>query len=219
MMQSSRHSLSDHLKELLELPGERLSVRTIANRFGDKGFGLFLVILSLPSALPVPASGYSTPFGVLMVLLGSQLVIGRARPWLPERALNASASKTFARKIFGAAAWILKWTEMLVRPRMEWINARPGQALMGGVVIFMGSLMIVPIPMTNTFPAFVIFMIGVALTEDDGLTALIALATGILAAAFYIYVVYLLATLGVDGVLELKEWIKAVLLQRETDPA
>jgi len=214
-MSPTRHSLSDNLKELLELPDERISVRTIANRFGDKGFGLFLAILALPSALPVPASGYSTPFGVLMVLLGSQLVIGRERPWLPERALNASVSQSFARKIFGAAARILKWTEILVRPRMRWINARAGQAFMGGVVVFMGALMILPIPMTNTFPAFVIFMLGVALTEDDGLIALAALVVGVLAAAFYIYVVYLLATLGIDGVIELKEWIKGLLLQRE----
>ena len=214
-MSSPRHSLSDNLKELLELPDEQISVRAIANRFGDKGFGLFLAILALPSALPVPASGYSTPFGILMVLLGFQLVIGRARPWLPERALNASVSKSFASKIFGAATWILKWTEILVRPRMRWINARAGQAFMGGVAIFMGSLMILPIPMTNTFPAFVIFMIGVALTEDDGLVALGALAIGVLAASFYIYVVYLLATLGIDGVLELKEWIKGFILQRD----
>lgn len=214
-MRPSRHSLSHNLQQLLELPGEGLSVRTVADRFGDKGFGLFLAILALPSALPVPATGYSTPFGVLMVLLGFQLVMGRSRPWLPERALNASVSKTFARKIFGTAAWILKWTEVLVRPRMEWINGRAGQAFMGGVVIFMGSLMILPIPMTNTFPAFVIFMIGVSLSEDDGLIALFAFVTGVLAAAFYIYVVYLLATLGVDGVLELKEWIKNAILQRE----
>lgn len=214
-MESPRHSLAENLQDLLEVPGDRLSVRTIADRFGDKGFGLFLAILSLPSALPVPAPGYSTPFGILLVLLGAQLVLGRPRPWLPERALKAEVGKDFARKIFGAAGFILKWTELLVRPRMQWINGKTGQAFLGCVVIFMGSLMILPIPMTNTFPAFVIFMIGVSLSEDDGLTALIAFAVGVLAAAFYIYVVYLLATLGIDGVIELKEWIKGLLFRAE----
>lgn len=210
-MESSRSSLSEKLKELIELPGGRLSVRTIADRFGDKGFGLFLAILSLPSALPVPAPGYSTPFGILLVLLGAQLTVGRPRPWLPERALKAAVGKDFARKIFGAASKILKWTELLIRPRMKWINGRTGQTFLGCVVVFMGSLMIIPIPMTNTFPAFVIFMIGVSLSEDDGLAALFAFATGVLAAVFYIYVVYLLATLGMDGVVELKEWIKGLI--------
>ncbi len=33
----------------------------------ERIFGFLLVILSLPSALPVPAPGYSTPFGILFI--------------------------------------------------------------------------------------------------------------------------------------------------------
>ncbi|MEM6886026.1 MAG: exopolysaccharide biosynthesis protein [Verrucomicrobiota bacterium] len=210
-MDPTHRSLSDSLKELLALPGDRLSVRTIADQVGDKGFGLMLAILSLPSALPVPAPGYSTPFGILLVLLGTQLLVGRPRPWLPERALRKEVSKEFAGKIFGAATQLLKWTERLIRPRMQWINSTAGRTFLGGIVIFMAALMILPIPMTNTFPAMVIFLIGVSLSEDDGLAAIFAFLIGLTAAAFYFYILYLLATLGVDGVLELKEWIKGLV--------
>ena len=41
----------------------------------ERIFGFLLVILSLPSALPVPAPGYSTPFGVLIFLLASWVLI------------------------------------------------------------------------------------------------------------------------------------------------
>ena len=41
------------LIDILELAGERV-------------FGFLFVILALPSALPVPAPGYSIPFGILM---------------------------------------------------------------------------------------------------------------------------------------------------------
>jgi len=213
-LDSPRQSLSRNLQELLELPGDRLSVRVITEKVGDKGFGLLLAILSLPSALPVPAPGYSTPFGILLVLLGAQLVAGRNTPWLPDKALKKEISRDFARKIFSAGTKLLHLSEKFIRPRMRWINSVAGRAFLGIIVIFMGSLMILPIPMTNTFPAMVIFLIGVSLSEDDGLAALVAFAAGLLAAAFYLYIIYLLATVGVDGVIELKDWIKSTLLGR-----
>jgi len=210
-MESPRLSLSDNLRGLLELPGDTLAVRTVADRVGDKGFGLLLAILSLPSALPVPAPGYSTPFGILLGLLGVQMVALKPRPWLPERALKKEVSKDFAGKVFGAATKFLRLTERLIRPRMQWINLRGGRLFLGCIVIAMSCLMILPIPLTNTAPAMVVFLVGVSLSEDDGLAALAASVAGILAAAFYAYVIYLLVTVGTDGVLQLKDWIKEAL--------
>jgi hypothetical protein len=152
----------------------------------------------------------------LLVLLGAQLVAGRSVLWLPERALKKEITKNFAGKVFGAGTKMLHLSEKLIRPRMRWINSVGGRMFLGIIVIAMAALMILPIPMTNTLPAMVIFLIGVALSEDDGLAALAAFAAGLLAAAFYAYIIYLLATVGVDGVMELKDWIKATLLGRES---
>ncbi len=210
-LESPRRSLSQILNDLLDLPGEQLAIRTIAEQVGDKGFGLMLAILSLPSALPVPAPGYSTPFGIVLVLLGAQLVAGRTSPWLPERILKKELSKEFAGKVFKAGNRMLHLTERLVRPRMRWINSVGGRAFLGFIVIFMAALMILPIPMTNTFPAMIIFLVGVSLSEDDGLAACVAFVGGLLAMLFYIYIIYLVLTVGVDGVIELKDWIKAAI--------
>jgi hypothetical protein len=59
------------LTEVLQLAGERI-------------FGFLFVILALPSALPVPAPGYSTPFGLVLFLLAVQLIAGAKLPWLPQ---------------------------------------------------------------------------------------------------------------------------------------
>ncbi|NEP28671.1 exopolysaccharide biosynthesis protein, partial [Moorena sp. SIO3I6] len=60
------------LADILTLAGERI-------------FGFIFVILSLPSALPVPAPGYSIPFGIVILLLAIQLIVGAKRPWLPKK--------------------------------------------------------------------------------------------------------------------------------------
>ncbi|MEM0966988.1 MAG: exopolysaccharide biosynthesis protein [Verrucomicrobiota bacterium] len=207
-MERSQNSLSNNLFSVLDGVAERISVGMVADRVADKGFGILLILLSLPSALPVPAPGYSTPFGILLVVLGIQMVIGRVQPWLPEKARKKEFSKERAEKVFRSAGKILHKMEVLVRPRMRWINSRGGRVFFGAVVIGMASLMILPIPLTNTLPAFVIFVVGISLSEDDGLMAIGAFVLGILAAAFYAYIIYLLATVGMDGVVQFKEWIK-----------
>ena len=71
--------------------------------------------------------------------------------------------------------------------------------------------MILPIPLTNTAPAGVIFLIGVGISERDGLFAIAATALGLVAVAFYVFVIYVAITAGVEGVEQIKEWIKGKL--------
>ncbi len=200
-------SLSFSLRALRGGEGP-LRVGDLVDTMGDRGFGLLLVVLSLPSALPVPAPGYSTPFGLVLAVLGIQMLMARAKPALPGRARRMELSRPMTNRLLDAGLKFLGWTERFIRPRMEWIGSRTGRVFFGGIVLMMGVLMIFPIPLTNTFPAMVVFLTGVAFCERDGLAALFAFGVGILAILLYAYVIYLLATVGVDGVMELKEWIK-----------
>lgn len=63
----------------------KVTLSDILNLAGERTFGFLFVLLSLPSALPLPAPGYSVPFGVVMLVLAVQLVVGRRRPWLPQK--------------------------------------------------------------------------------------------------------------------------------------
>ena len=73
----SRTNLSTDLKELLSQGDARgISIGHLLQALGDRGFGLLFIILSLPSALPVPAPGYSTPFGIIITILALQMMAG-----------------------------------------------------------------------------------------------------------------------------------------------
>ena len=53
-------SLAEVLRSALQLPeGANQNIGTLSREVGEKGFGLLLMILSLPSALPIPAPGHS----------------------------------------------------------------------------------------------------------------------------------------------------------------
>lgn len=207
-----KRSLSDNLKRSLgDGSHSNISLKSILDNVEEQGFGLLLMTLSLPSALPIPATGYSTPFGILFMILGLQLLIGRHRPWLPQWALNRSMSRSFAEKTLGTAAKWLSKIEPLVHPRLEWISSPFGSRFMSIVVIIMAALMTLPIPTTNTFPAGVIFLVGVGLSEKDGLFCLGACVLGVAAIALYAFVIYLLITQGMEGVEQFKEWIKGLI--------
>lgn len=206
----SHLSLSEDLQSLLQADTP-LSLGAVFDRVEEKGFGLLLVFLSLPSALPVPAAGYSIPFGIMLALLGIQMAAGRRAPVFPQWVRRRTIGPQMATKMFGAAGRIFRWAEYLIRPRFRWIGGAFGRVLMGLLVILMAVLMMIPIPMTNTFPAFVIFLIGLGLSEEDGLFALAACVVGVLAVGLYALLVYLLITEGPEVAGQIKDWIKDLL--------
>lgn len=211
-MKASEHRpLSKELNELLKGGSEPLTVSVLSERIGDRGFGMLLVVLSLPSALPVPAAGYSIPFGLLLLWLAFQMLAGRHKPMIPRRLSGLKLSGSLVTRLLKSSAWLLGKVELLVRPRMRWITRRAGQVLMGSLVLLMAILMMIPIPMTNTAPAAVIFLIGVGLTEEDGLFAIGACAIGSVAALLYATLVYLVIAHGPEVVEQLKELLLSIL--------
>jgi hypothetical protein len=208
----SHESLANTLEQVLASENvSGPSIGEITTAVGEKGFGLMLLVLALPSALPVPAPGYSTPFGIVIALIALQMLLGRKTVWLPTRLKNVRIQPSLARKMIGVASKFLRKIERFIRPRQKWIRSSAGQAGLALVIIIMACLMILPIPLTNTFPAMVVFLIGVGLSEEDGLLAIGAFAIGCAAVVLYGYIIYLVATQGVEAVDGIKDWIKSKL--------
>jgi hypothetical protein len=202
--------LGETLQELLNTDDERgLSINEITCAVGEKGFGLLLIVLSLPSALPVPAPGYSTPFGVVMALIALQMIRDRKTVWLPQRLGTIRIKPKLAKTMLGTASKFLNKIERYIRPRQKWIRGYAGQASLAFVVLNMACLMMLPIPLTNTFPAIVIFMIGIGLSEEDGLLAIGAFTVGCCALILYAGIVYIVLTQGVEAIEPIKDWIKS----------
>jgi hypothetical protein len=157
------------LAEILALAGERI-------------FGFLFVILALPSALPIPAPGYSIPFGILMFVLALQLIFGRQRPWLPEKMLKGSMKLEKVQGVVKAGIPWLQRIEALTKPRLAYIcTSLPGRVIIGVAIALMSISMMIPIPGTNTLPAMGIFVTGFGLVEDDGAIALAGLVVCALA--------------------------------------
>ena len=169
-----------------KLPPEgSICIEDILELAGERSFGFFLAVLSFPSALPLPAPGYSTPFGVFIVLLALQLVAGRTTPWLPKWVLQTSIERKHFQKWVQAGIPWLQRIEKIARPRWRQLcTTRLGQVWLGTWIGLMGISMIIPVPGTNTLPAMGVFVTAFGLLEEDGilcsLGSLICVAGGLL---------------------------------------
>ncbi len=164
-----------------EARGEKVTLADIFNLAEERIFGFLFVILALPSALPVPAPGYSIPFGIALFALAIQMAVGHDRPWLPDKILNGSMPLEKVRGFVKKGIPWLQKIEALTKPRLAYIcTSLPGRTIIGIAIALMSISMMIPIPGTNTIPAMGIFVTGFGLVEDDGIISL----AGLLVCAF-----------------------------------
>ncbi|MGP1383685.1 MAG: exopolysaccharide biosynthesis protein [Thainema sp.] len=169
---------------VIDKPEQRVCLRDILDLAGERTFGFLFVCLALPSALPIPAPGYSTPFGIVMLVLAIQLAMGRERPWLPQKWNNRSFELTQIQKLIKAGVPWLQRIEIITRPRLSPIcKSRTGQLVMGIAIAILSISMISPLPLTNTAPAFSIFVMGFGLLDDDGFISIGGMTLGVVALA------------------------------------
>lgn len=206
--------LSQELLTFLErLDGRDCTVGDLVSLHGDRGFGLLLLILALPAALPIPAPGYATPFGVLMVALGFQMLRGRPTPWVPGFAAKRTISYKMLSFSVRNGRLPLRVVELLVRPRLS-AMARSRRFLrgVGLTIMLMAAFMSLPIPLTNTAPSFVIFVLAAGILEEDGLLLLGGLLLAPVAAAIAGGALYVALTVGPEAVeTTIKPLIKGLL--------
>jgi hypothetical protein len=198
---TASRTLSRQLQDLLDgLDGKDTTLGSIVDAIGERGFGLLLAVLALPAALPLPAPGYATPFGILMLGLGFQMLRGQHRPTLPQRARRQKITHSSFAKTLRGAGLPLKAAELLVRPRLSALaRNRALVGLIGVVIMVLSVIMIIPIPLTNTLPSFAIFLLACGLLEKDGLLLLGGLVAAPVAAAIGVLAIIFAWTHGLEA--------------------
>ena len=115
--------------------------------------------------------GVSTPFGLAVAVIALQLAFGRL-PWLPRRLLDRQLPAGFFTKVIAVTAGAVKFLERALRSRLlgvtgaRWLN---GLHLCFVVVAGLLLALPMPIPFTNTFPAWTVLLLAAGLMERDGL--------------------------------------------------
>ncbi|MDR0647613.1 MAG: exopolysaccharide biosynthesis protein [Puniceicoccales bacterium] len=195
--------LSQKLLNLCNSDGSiALELKVLVDQLKEQGFGALILLLSMPSALPIPAAGYSTPFGIILALLGMQLIFGHEVPWYPKRWSTKKLS--LSKKWITFACKMLRILEVFTRPdRCAYLRYVFNRCVIGINIFILSIIMALPIPLTNTLPAAIILLFGVGLLEKDGLFLCFAQVCSLMAISIYVFAAYWISVFGVEGLMKL----------------
>lgn len=159
-------------------PDEVLRLGDLLQGFGRRAFGALLFLAIPASFFPGVASVISSP---IAILIGTQLVLGLRRPWLPGFLARRGPRR---RLLVHFDRWFSKWLarlEKLVRPRMTVVlEHRLASILTGIILVLLGVLLALPIPLTNGLFGVLLLLFALALLERDGALMLVAWTAGII---------------------------------------
>lgn len=185
---NSLDRLSTVLRRLASRDVEKLTFGDISRALKDRGFGALMILFSAPNLILMPP-GVSTIFGLPMMFIALQLVIGYRKPLLPAKIRFRELKMTVFRSIIDRIEpWILRF-ERLARPRLWLLPQRLAEQLVGGISLLMGLMLILPIPFGNFPPAVAVIVMCLGLGERDGLWTGAGMLVSILAVGIVIGVV------------------------------
>src|SRR5215210_7630568 len=179
----------------LRCPGEEITLGEMAEAFGDRAFGLLILLLCLPSLLPLMAS----VFGLPMLILGVQMGLGRRVPKLPGFIARRGIKRADLLRLSGASSKWLKRVEQYVKPRPGFFTSPIGDRLFGWLTAYVALMLILPGPGTNGPPAFGNIVMALGLVEHDSRVTGWGVVLTVAGCAFATVVLGMVCWLGVKA--------------------
>jgi len=175
--------------------GERITLGEMAEAFGERAFGLLILMLCIPALLPAAASVFGTP----MLILGVQMGLGYRMPKLPGFIARRSMSKTDLLRIAAAATTRLKRVERWVKPRPGFFTSPLADKMVGWMTVYTALMLILPGPGTNGPPAFGNIIMSIGVVENDSRVVGIGMFLALLGNIFATGVLIFIGWLGIQA--------------------
>ena len=161
--------------------GDTITLGMILEHFRSRAYGVLLILVLLPAFIPLPA-GAGAVSGVLVSLIGVQMLLMRRHPWLPQRALRRPIQRSTLARFARRMERVLGPLEHACRPRLVRLTRDPLTLVFTGLqLLLLGVLLALPLPLTNYVFALLLMLYAIAIIERDGALLLGAWILGIVA--------------------------------------
>lgn len=158
---------SEVLEALAAREGDRIPFSAVVDAAGSRVHGLALLVFVLPEVPPLPLPSASTVLAIPLIIISAHLAVFGEASLLPSRLQEAS----MPRAVFVAAARYLapvfRWIERASRPRWLWLARQ--ERLLGLLCLCLSVILILPIPLLNSPPAWCLAAVSLGMIQRDGL--------------------------------------------------
>lgn len=165
-----------------------VSIAIIRDAMGNRSFAPLLVLFAAFNLIPLPP-GASAFLGLPLIIVSAQMAYGSKQAWLPSFVMNRSLSADQFRKVMDWLIPRLVRLERLIRPRYWPFWRRQGDRVVGIITLLLAIIVTLPIPLGNWLPAFSTALLGLALSERDGILLGIGGIVGVASVAVITFVV------------------------------
>jgi hypothetical protein len=172
----------------------RVSVGEIVSALGDRTFALLLVVLALPSCLPMPPP-IPLISGLLLAGVAIQIAIGRKVPWLPQALLNRGIERTdLTRAITRALPWLQR-LEGYAKPRFGIFESAAAMRVVGMIVLAFALSLLVAAPFVGQIPlGIAMCLMGLGIVERDGAVVVAGMILGFFGTSLALGFVFAIAS-------------------------
>lgn len=172
----ARGPIAASLLDVADLLRARVTLGALFERLGSDGLGLALLLLTLPTLIPVPGPIGMT-FGGLIGLVALQVMGGARALWLPAILRRRSVPGPALRRVI-ARAWphIARAETLLREGRLSKLAGRRARAALAFPLLLLAVAIMLPIPFGNVVPALALIAFSLGFMARDGAMVLVAVA-------------------------------------------
>ena len=178
--ESADDRLSDQLEALLEQ--DHVTIGSLTDLLDERSFAVVLMVLMLPSALPIPTGGVTHVLEVFAGLIALQMIVGRHELWIPRRLARKELGATFTGKAAPKLLRFIRWFERHARPRLaRLLDRRPVVSVLGValLVFVIGAFVAPPFSGLDTLPSLGVVVVCLGVVFADGLIVGAGLVIGV----------------------------------------
>ncbi len=152
------------------VPNDGMSLRAFLELVGDRGRLITCMVLAAPFLIPISIPGTGVLVGFIILIISLSIMLDKFY-LVPESILNREMSYKNLIKVLNACFRMLNFLEKYMKPRLpemtnkRFINTSNNIFLVISAILFIIPL---PIPLTDTLPAFGIFFLSAGILECDG---------------------------------------------------
>lgn len=156
--------------------GQTVPIGTLVTALHERGFGVLLILFSLPLCIPIPKPPpVDTILGIPLFYLCLQMIMGRDVPTLPQKVLDKTISVDLLLKAFTKGRKYLEWFERLFSPRLTRTFSDHGLSFVCGMFgMVLTCSVLIPFPMSNTVPSLCMVIMAMGIIARDGVAAILA---------------------------------------------
>ncbi len=162
-------AFSVQLEKWLKGPGKK-TYGDLETVFGIKSFAVIILLLMLPSALPIPTGGITNIFELFNIVVAIQMIAGRKSLWLPAKIKNRAIGHGLKSKALPKITSFIRWFEVRSKPRLAALLADRWFLRAVGLCVFvftLGAGLAVPFSGLDTLPSMGAVVIALSLLLED----------------------------------------------------